>query len=369
MVIDSIPERIDVIGHDIEGLQRLLQEHFEVSSFRSKQLFSWLYRKMVSDFSEMTDLSKSFREELQKTFRISRLEKTTSLESKDGSRKYLFKLSDGSEIESVLICQPKRYTLCVSSQVGCAIGCKFCKTAQMGLKRNLTAAEIVGQVIAVREDVLKNPLSRPDETFQNIVFMGMGEPLHNKTNVITAVKILNDRLGLNFSGRKITVSTSGLVPAIKEFGDSGARANLAVSLNATTNEIREEIMPINKRWPLESLLEALRNYPLKPSRRITLEYVMLAGVNDTDEDLRRLPIIIKDIPSKINLIPYNANTGLGFAPPSSERVYYWQKQLLAAGLNSSIRWSKCEDISAACGQLATEYQKKKAKKAELNEAA
>ena len=214
--------------------------------------------------------------------------------------------------------------------------------------------------MAVREHIVANPLQREDETFQNIVFMGMGEPLHNKNNVIMAVKILNDELGLNFSGRKITVSTSGLVPAIVDFGNSEARANLAISLNATTDEIRESIMPINKRWPLKDLLGALRNYPLKPGRRITMEYVMLAGVNDSEEDLNRLPILLKGIPAKINLIPYNANTGLGFSPPATDKIYYWQKRLLAMGMNSTIRWSKGEDISAACGQLATESAMAKA---------
>lgn len=365
MLNQESQNKTDIIGHDRESLKNLLDGRFDLSPYRSRQLFSWLYKRQAVDFTSMTDLSKAFRSELEQSFFISRPTKITSLHSKDGSRKYLFKLSDGSEIESVLICQPKRYTLCVSSQVGCAIGCKFCKTAQMGLKRNLLTSEIVGQVLAVREDIIKNPLDREGETFQNIVFMGMGEPLHNKNNVIQAVKILNDEMGLNFSGRKITVSTSGLVPAIKEFGASEARANLAVSLNATTNEIREKIMPINKRWPLEDLLGTLREYPLKPGRRITLEYVMLAGVNDSDDDLNRLPKLIQGIPAKINLIPYNSNTGLGFYSPESKRVFEWQNRLLERGLNSTIRWSKGEDISAACGQLATESLKKK-KETELS---
>jgi 23S rRNA (adenine2503-C2)-methyltransferase len=354
----NIPKQ-DILGLDRSALKGVLDGKFDLSPFRSRQLFSWIYRQYTSDFSLMTNLSKAFREQLNENFFVSRPILKIVKNSVDGSRKYLFILADGSEVESVLICQPKRFTLCVSSQVGCAIGCKFCRTAQMGLKRNLLASEIVGQVMAVREHVMANPLHRPDETFQNIVFMGMGEPLHNKTNVIMAVKILNDELGLNFSGRKITVSTSGLVPAIEEFGNSDARANLAISLNATTDEIRESIMPINKRWPLKDLLGALKRYPLKPGRRITMEYVMLAGVNDSEEDLNRLPVLLKGIPAKINLIPYNANSGLGFSPPATDKIFYWQKRLLAMGMNSTIRWSKGEDISAACGQLATESARAK----------
>jgi 23S rRNA (adenine2503-C2)-methyltransferase len=336
--------------------QKSFNNKFKISPYRSRQLFSWLYKKKVKSFSDMTDLSKDFRKILEEQFFISRLEISRVETSVDGSRKYLFRLQDGYEVESVLICQPSRYTLCVSSQVGCAIGCKFCMTAQMGLKRNLTPSEIIGQVIAVQEDVILRGERGGEgqaDPFQNIVFMGMGEPLHNKSSVISAVKILNDNFGFDFSGRKITVSTSGLVPAIREFGSSGANANLAISLNATTDEVREAIMPINKRWPLAELLAALREYPLKNGKRITIEYVLLKGVNDSEEDLRRLPRILHGIPSKINLIPYNANAGLGFYPPDTEWIYEWQRRLLSLGMNSTIRWSKGIDISAACGQLAT----------------
>jgi 23S rRNA (adenine2503-C2)-methyltransferase len=359
-------EKTDIMGMERDAFCSLLTEEFPVTPYRSKQIFSWLYRKKVREFSFMTDLSKSFRSELEERFYISRPEPVSIQHSVDGSRKYLFRLQDGSEVETVLICQPKRYTLCVSSQVGCAIGCKFCMTAQMGLKRNLSPAEIIGQVISVQENVISRGERGGEgepEPFQNIVFMGMGEPLHNKASVISAVKILNDSFGFNFSGRKITVSTSGLVPGIKEFAQSGANANLAISLNATTDEVRESIMPINKRWPLSELLAALREFPLKAGKRITIEYVLIAGVNDTDEDLRRLPVILRGIPAKINLIPYNANAGLGFYPPSSERVFEWQRKLLAAGMNSTIRWSKGMDISAACGQLATKAQKERVKEA------
>lgn len=355
---------MDILDYSRESLKDLLKDTFDLSPFRAKQLFYWLYRAKSRDFSEMTNLSKALREELSNRFIISRPKMVVKKTSIDGSKKYLFQLEDGSEVESVLICQPTRYTLCVSSQVGCAVGCKFCRTALMGLKRNLKPSEIIGQVVAVWEDAVKDGLGNKENPelspFQNIVFMGMGEPLHNKKGVITAVQILNDEYGLNFSGRKITVSTSGIVPGIKEFGESSARANLAISLNATTDEVRTEVMPINKRWNLDALLGELRRFPLKPGRRITFEYVMLSGVNDTEADLRRLPKLLAGIPAKINLIPYNENAGLGFKQPKADYVFYWQKELLEAGMNSTIRWSKGDDISAACGQLATSNEKRAA---------
>ncbi|MCL4139128.1 UNVERIFIED_CONTAM: hypothetical protein GTU68_002548 [Idotea baltica] len=308
-----------------------------------------MYRERLRHFDGMTDISKSLREELDKRYRISRPELIRVQQSKDGTRKYLFKMSDGKAIESVLIAQPKRYTLCISSQVGCAIACSFCATGRMGLTRSLRTSEIIGQVLAVQDDI----------QFSNIVFMGMGEPLHNLVNVSRAVRLLNDRLGLDFSSRKITVSTSGLVPAINKFAVSGAEANLAISLNATTDEQRDVLIPINKRWPMKVLLQTLREYPLKKGRRITIEYVMLGGVNDSREDLMRLPRLLKGIPCKINLIPYNANAGLGYDAPKKEVVYAWQKSLLDSGMSSSIRWSKGMDIDAACGQLATESTRKR----------
>ena len=348
------PEKINILDFDPERLSQELTESLGLRSFRSQQLIRWLYKKRVRSFDMMTDISLSVREALAERFTISRLDVEAIQHSNDGTKKFLFRLSDGSAIESVLIKQPQRYTLCISSQVGCAIGCRFCRTAQMGLKRNLKTAEIIGQVLTVQDEIER--LGMP-ETFSNIVFMGMGEPFHNIKNVISAVKLLNERGGLDFSARKITVSTSGLVPAIEKFGKSGAQANLAISLNATTDEIRDQVMPINKRWPISALLDALRAYPLKKGRRITIEYVMLRDVNDTVEDFRRLQELVRDIPAKINLIPYNDNSGLGFLPPPRDRVFFWQKKLLERGFNSTIRWSKGRDIDAACGQLAANNTK------------
>ncbi len=361
VVAAPLEQRADLLEFDRKELGAELAEKFGFEAFRSRQLISWLYRRRVRSFDSMTDISKDAREQLEANYFVSRPKIEEVQQSKDGTRKYLFRLADGNLIESVLIKQATRYTLCVSSQVGCAIACKFCRTGLMGLTRNLKTSEIIGQVLAVKDDVA----SLPDDedgisaNFGNIVFMGMGEPLHNFENVSRSVRLLNDDLGLDISERKITVSTSGLVPAIEKFGQGEARANLAVSLNATTDEVRTKLIPINKKWPLELLLKTLREYPLKPGRKITFEYVMLAGVNDTREDLGRLKRIVQDIPSKINLIPYNSNAGLGFETPSKDKVYSWQHSLLDAGLNSTIRWSKGNDIDAACGQLATESSKEK----------
>lgn len=362
---------IDILDFDRKALNEELKQGLGLESYRSKQLVQWLYKRKAKTFEEMTDISKEVRDQLKLRYRIFRPELEKSLDSKDGSRKYLFRLEDGSLIETVLIKQPTRYTLCVSSQVGCAIGCKFCRTGLMGLMRNLKTSEIITQVIAVKEDIeLREGTTSEQltEDFFNIVFMGMGEPFHNLDNVIKTINILNDELGFNFSPRRITVSTSGLVPAIKKFGESGAGANLAISLNATTNEVREKIMPLNRKWPIEELLQALRDFPLKNNRkRITIEYVMLKGINDTAEDLKRLPILLKGIQAKVNLIPYNSNTNLGFEPPSRDVIDQWQETLLSKNVVSTIRWSKGQDISAACGQLATDSVKAKKKGLEIDE--
>ncbi|MCL4149923.1 UNVERIFIED_CONTAM: hypothetical protein GTU68_032470 [Idotea baltica] len=326
-----------------------LETELGVKPFRARQLLRWIYKSRKTDFSEMTDIAKSIRRELDQRYSIMRLPTINTQDSIDGTRKYLFELPDGKFIESVLIKQETRNTLCISSQVGCAIACSFCRTGRMGLTRNLTTAEIVGQVLSVQDDIAS----------RNIVFMGMGEPFHNINNVIPAVELLNDPLGFDFSSRKITVSTSGLVPSIEKFGASNAEANLAISLNATTDEVRDVLIPINKKWPLKVLLQALKDYPLKKGRRITIEYVMLKDVNDTKADLDRLPKLLQGIPAKINLIPYNDNSGLGYDAPLHDNVYHWQRSLLNRGMNSSIRWSKGLDIDAACGQLATKSIREK----------
>lgn len=359
--------RIDLLNFSRSELVTELKQRLDIERYRADQLVQWVYRERLTEFDPMSNISKPLRLLLAETYRISRPEIITTQLSKDGTRKYLFRLEDGGAVESVLICQPARYTLCISSQVGCAIGCKFCRTGLMGLKRHLKTAEILGQVLAVQDDCWRRfragqgsnadgatSAGPPPDLFQNIVFMGMGEPLHNYENVSRAVSLLTEEMGMNFSPRKITVSTSGLVPAIRRFGEEGVRANLAISLNATTDEVRTRIIPINKKWPLDDLLSSLRAFPLTGRKKLTIEYVMLRGVNDSDEDMKRLPGLLANIPSKINLIPYNENAGLGFFGPKVETVHKWQDYLLRKGMYSTIRWSKGQDISAACGQLATE---------------
>lgn len=339
-----------------EELAKVLAEEFALPAYRADQLFDWVYRKGCRDFQKMSNVSGPLRDSLAERFCFLEPKQADRKISSDGTRKYLFEVGPGELVEAVMIKQPKRMTLCISSQVGCAMACKFCRTGTMGLKRHLKTSEIIGQVLGVIEDA-KNF----DDGFSNVVFMGMGEPLHNFDNVVRAVKILRDHLGFGVAGRKITVSTVGLVPAIGKFFESGAGASLAVSLNATTDEVRGEIMPVNLRYSIEELLGAIRVIPDAPRRSVTIEYVMLSGVNDTDADLKRLPKILHGLPVKVNLIPYNENAGLGFRSPPRERVHSWQKTLTGKGIQTFVRWSKGSDISAACGQLATaSAQRKKA---------
>ena len=287
-----------------------------------------------------TNLSKDFRQELEKIASISNLEPEVIEASADGTKKYLFRLADGNAIESVLIPDEDRTTLCISSQVGCAMGCEFCLTGTFKLTRNLTTAEIVNQVCAVKRL----------EPVRNIVFMGMGEPLANLKNVIGALKILTDPDGFQFSTRKVTVSTAGLVPEMAELG-AAVTVNLAVSLNATTDEVRDRIMPINRRYPLKALLAACKAFPLPSRRWITMEYVMIRGVNDSLDDARRLVRLISNIPSKVNLIPFNEHDGCAFQTPNQDTIDRFHKFLLDKHVTVITRSSRGSDISAACGQL------------------
>lgn len=352
---DFMNPQAHILDFDRDSLASELEDKLQLEHFRARQLMPWVYKRGVTDFSAMTDIGNAARIKLNSHFEFTRPKPITCQLSTDGTRKYLFELEDGARVETVLIKQPTRYTLCVSSQVGCAMGCKFCRTALMGLKRNLKTSEIIGQVMAVRDDI-QSRLEEEKIDFQNIVFMGMGEPLHNFNNVLRALHILTDNLGLNFAGRKITVSTSGLVPAIKRFSEAGMPASLAVSLNATTDEVRSRLIPINKRFPLETLLGTLREVQLDPRKKFTMEYVLLKGVNDTPEDIERLPKLLKGLSAKVNLIPYNNNSGLGFRSPEKHEIIKWHNALTDRGVSCTIRWSKGEDIDAACGQLASNTQ-------------
>jgi 23S rRNA (adenine2503-C2)-methyltransferase len=340
--------KIDFYNHSRAALTEILLERFGVKPYRATQIFQWVYRRRIENLHEMSDLSDKLRQALQETFFFPRPEIESCQISNDGTRKYLFRFPGGEKIESVMIKQPKRMTLCVSSQVGCGMGCSFCRTATMGFKKHLSPSQIIQQVLGVVDDA-----KRFDDMFSNVVFMGMGEPLHNFNGIKEAIKIMTDQHGLSITPRRITVSTVGLVPAIKKFIQE-IPVNLAVSLNATTDEVRSKIMPVNKRFNIAELLGSLKDYPGNPRRRVTIEYVMLSGVNDTEEDLKRLPKLLRNIPAKVNLIPYNENAGLGFRAPSKSNVARWQSELNRRNINVTVRWSKGNDISAACGQLATE---------------
>jgi 23S rRNA (adenine2503-C2)-methyltransferase len=338
----------DAYKPDIKSLSRdqlitWLVDHGE-RAFRADQILKWLYVRLADQFDQMTDIHKDFRKHLSDHFRIARLEART-LDSSDGTRKFLFALEDGRTIESVLIPERDHSTLCVSSQVGCALGCRFCLTGQGGLERNLTAAEIVGQAWEVRKR-----MAAP-ERLTNLVFMGMGEPLANYAAVVAAINTLsNSDWGMKFAGRRITVSTSGLAPRIPDLGRD-TRANLAVSLNAVDDETRSRLMPINNTFPLAALLAACRQFPLAPGRKITFEYILIRDLNDSLDHARRLTKLLAPIRAKINLIPFNEHPGSAFRRPSAERIQAFQDFLIGKHFTSIVRYSKGQDIMAACGQL------------------
>lgn len=361
---DEKETKLPIGNYTRRELEQLLAENFNQKPFRARQVFKWLYQNLreqgkVTDFSDMTDISLEFRKTLSEAFSLPSLEIVNFQESIDGTIKFVFKLNDGQVIESVLIAQEKRYTLCVSSQVGCAIGCKFCRTALMGLKRNLEPWEIIAQARSVLEFVAQPPeeVKSTPKAFSNVVFMGMGEPLHNSKAVFKAARVLNDDLGFAISKRRITVSTSGMVGKIIEMADQEVPVSLALSLNASHDEQRSELIPLNKKWPLAELKRAVKHWNNVTGGHATVEYVMLGGVNDTEEDLNRLPKFLSGIGCKVNLIPYNDNAGLGYKAPSRKNIDHWRKSLEKKGFNTRVRWSKGPDIDAACGQLAVNTKK------------
>ncbi len=314
-------------------------------AYRATQILSWVYRRRAPSFAAMNNLPQGLRDALAAGFALPALTPTVVAHSNDDTRKLLFQLDEGAAIEAVLIPDPPRLTLCISSQAGCGMACAFCATARLGLLRNLSATEIVGQVLAAQAQL------RPNERISNIVFMGMGEPLANYDAVVQAIEILGAEWGVGLSARRITVSTVGLVPAMQRLvGDTNV--NLAVSLSATTDAQRDPLMPVNRRYPLATLMAMCRSLPIPQRRRITFEYVMLAGVNDSPEDATRLARLLRGIRSKVNLIPFNTFPDAGFACSSEATVQRFQERVLAAGLNATIRRSRGRDIQAACGQLA-----------------
>ena len=341
-------EKTDLKNFPLPALELFLKGNGK-ERFRATQIFKWIYQHGVGSFEEMTNISKDLRLELAETACISNLHAETVEEGSDGTRKYLFSLGDGSAVESVMIPDEGRATLCISSQVGCAMACEFCLTGNFRLTRNLTTAEIVNQIMAVRQDV----------ELRNIVFMGMGEPLHNLDNVIPAIQIMLDGNGLQMSNRRVTVSTCGLVPEMARLGREIPNVNLAVSLNATTDELRDRIMPVNRTYPLKALMKACKEFPLPGRRKVTFEYVMIGGINDSLEDAKRLLRLTSDVPNKVNLIPFNEHEGCGFKAPTRAAIDDFHKYLIDRHVTVITRDSRGGDISAACGQLKGKLEKRK----------
>ncbi len=315
-------------------------------SYRALQLYDALYRKQVANLSDISDLPKSLRNQLLSALAVGLPAAEQRFDSIDGAKRYLLRLEDNRTVEAVLMPEERRNTICISSQVGCPVDCKFCLTALMGLERNLTAGEIVGQVLFIAsENGLKADISR-----LNVVMMGMGEPLLNLANVLKATRLLTDPAGIGMSSRRITVSTSGIIPGIEELAHAEIRPKLAISLNASTEEQRQRLMPITRKYHLRDLMEACRAYPLRPWEKLTFEYVLLGGVNDTDADARRVVRLLAHLNCKVNLIALNPGPGIPFTTPDPERVQSFQA-ILRRSVPCFIRKPRGLDIYAACGQL------------------
>jgi 23S rRNA (adenine2503-C2)-methyltransferase len=314
-------------------------------TYRARQIMKWLYQHGAESFEEMTNLSKAFRAALNDIARIGQPDIAKTQTSADGTKKFLFRLEDGHSIESVLIPGKNHWTLCVSTQAGCQMGCTFCLTGKQGFKRNLLPSEITGQITRLR-------FGTPEgENIKNIVMMGMGEPLANYENTVKAIRIMTSDFGLGFSNRKVTVSTCGIAPMIKQMGQDIC-VNLAISLNVPDNKRRNELMPVNKTYPLETLLAACRDYPMPGRRMLTFEYILMAGINDAPEDAEKLARLLKGIRCKLNLIAFNEFPGSAFKTPSQETVSKFQQILMNHHYTAILRASKGSDILAACGQLS-----------------
>ncbi len=322
-----------------------------MQSFRAKQIFQWVFQKGVFDFNNMSNISKKHREVLTKNFNINFPEIVTRIESIDGTEKFALKLSDGNIVESVIIPDEKRMTLCISTQAGCRMGCKFCHTATLGFKRNLLTSEIIAQILIAQFKILKN------KKITNLVFMGMGEPLDNYENLKKSLQIIYNEFGLNYSYRKVTVSTVGIIEKMMQLGND-FDINLAVSLHAANNEVRSSLMPVNKKFPLNSLIEACKKFPVKNRQRITFEYILINNVNDSINDAKNLLKILSNVKGKVNLIKFNPFPGCKYTPSTNENIKKFQEYLNKKGLTAILRKSKGEDILAACGQLSGKLKRK-----------
>jgi len=345
--------RPDIAELERPELESALEERGH-ARFHARQIFGWIYRRGVTEAGAMTDLSRELRATLAREFILTTPTLAHRETSADGTEKFLLRLADGRHIESVFIPDTPAMTFCISTQVGCAMACAFCLTGKMGLVRNLTAAEIVGQV-----RVLAGALDMRDTRF-NIVLMGMGEPLHNYDETMKALRILGDEHGFDMSARRVTLSTVGLLPALERLAKEPVMPNLAISLHAPTDLQRGELVPINRKYGVGDIIEACKRFPLKKRSRITFEYVLLAGVNDSPQDARRLAKLVAGVKSKVNLIPLNAAAGIPFERPSDDAIDRFAKILADRGVPVSVRKSRGRDIRAACGQLIVEGQKKSA---------
>jgi 23S rRNA (adenine2503-C2)-methyltransferase len=320
-------------------------------SYRSTQIFKSLYQRWLGNFDQMTELPKAVRSGLAAEWDTSLPEIHRRFDSIDGTRRYLIRLGDGEFAESVYLPEQHRNTICISSQIGCALACTFCLTGQLGLTRHLTAGEIVTQVLLAQRDNLNWEMR---DSF-NIVLMGMGEPLHNYDNVMKAVRILHEKNGLNMSMSRITLSTAGLLPGIERLATEPDIPNLAISLTGATNKKRDDLMPINRKYPIEDLIEAVRRFPLKHRQRVTFEYVLLEGITDSTDDARSLVRLLRGMPAKVNLIPFNEAEELRYKRPSNESIAQFQSILTDEHIDAFVRRNRGNDISAACGQLKKKW--------------
>lgn len=342
--------RTDLMGLGREELARFAEEVLGEKAFRGRQLFKWIYQRRITDFEVMTDVGKALRRRLSEVACISRMDVRVAQQSRDGTIKFLWGLHDGRQIESVLIPEDNRLTICISTQVGCAMACDFCVTGKGGFARNLSKAEILGQIVQAQDHA-------PDRKITNVVLMGMGEPLLNLDAVLESMDTAQDEDGLCISHRKITLSTVGLIPQLEELGRR-ARINLAVSLHGTTDANRSAIMPINQHYPIDDLVAALKRFPLQHRKMITIEYILLRGHNDDVEDARRLAKLLRGVRAKVNLIPYNDNPFTEYKRPLDRDILAYQETLMAAGIHTMVRLNRGNDISAACGQLGGYEQKR-----------
>ncbi len=356
--------RPSLIGLDVASLTRAIDGLGVVpdrqSALRARQLLHWLYHRGVADFASMSTLPKALRQALAEAWSAARPSITTSQTAADGTRKWLLRFADGQEVETVFIPEEDRGALCVSTQVGCTLTCSFCHTGTMPLVRNLTAAEIVAQLLVARDALREWPTAREGRLFTNIVVMGMGEPLFNYDNIAAALRLAMDETGLAISRRRITLSTSGVVPRIVQCGRE-LEVGLAVSLHAVRDELRDELVPLNRKWNIAALLEACRSYPAR--RPITFEYVMLQGINDSDADARELVRLLDGLSAKVNLIPFNPWPGAPYACSSNNRIRAFAAIVEAAGYASPVRTPRGRDILAACGQLKTASERQRRQRA------